>query len=167
MPRFFRYLIVWFVATVACLAGLVATTPLMAAVPGQIVLPLATGLGAIIASVAATFVSNSLATDSSRGRLLPIVGIAEVVGAVVAVGLIAAFILLGGGRGPLAPFIYTLLICAGLIALSATVASELLRTTGGNPQRDHSTAAGLVALGLLVVVVVPPALCLTVVNCIP
>lgn len=167
MLRLFRYLIVWIVATVACLAGLVVTAPLIAAVPGQIALPLATGLGALFASVAANFVSNGFASDRSRGRLLLIVGVTEVMGAAVAVGLIAAFILLGGGRGPLAPFIYPLLACAGVIALSTTVASGLLRTTDGSLQRDCSYAAGLITLSLLMVIVVPVALCSTVISCIP
>ncbi len=167
MLRLFQYLIVWIVATVACLAGLVPTAPLMAAVPGQIALPLATGLGALFASVAANFASNGFASDRSRARLLLIVGVTEVVGAAVAVGLIAAFILLGGGRGPLAPFIYPLLVCAGVIALSATMASGLLRTTEGDPERDYKNSVVLIVLGVLVVIVVPPTICLTVISCIP
>lgn len=79
MLRFFRYLLVWFVATVACSVGLVPTfgTFAIRGVSRQKVNPLAMGIGALFAALAANWRGNSADFGQTQDRLLPILGVAE------------------------------------------------------------------------------------------
>lgn len=129
--KFFRYLLVWLVSTAACLVGLVPIAAFGVMVPGEIVLPLAMGLGGLLAAIAARWTDNALAPD--RGRLLPIVGATEIAAAVVAVGFLALLYYQGALQGFMAPLINPLLVSAGIISLFATVATALLRTTESGP----------------------------------
>lgn len=128
--RFFRYPLIWLVSAAACLAGVVPIASLGVMITGEIVLPLAMGLGGLLAAIVAHWMSNALAPG--RGRLWPIVGFTEVAAVVVAVGFLALLYYQGAITGFMAPLINPLLVSAGIISLSATVATALLRTTVGS-----------------------------------
>ncbi len=95
---------------------------------------------------------NALASD--RGRLLPIVGVTEIATVVVAVSFLALLYYQGAIRGFMAPLINPLLVSAGIISLSATAATALLRTTEGSPERDFRVGVRLISYGCLTVFVV-------------
>lgn len=162
---FFRYLAIWSVSTATALLGMLPPAVLGLVVPGQVVLPLAMCVGAIFAAVTANFVGNRLfPPDRSRSSLLYVVGVTEAAAVAVAVTLLVLLFTLGG---PPTALIFILIVCAGVVALNATVAARLLRTTEVHPRREGRVAVGLVVLGLLAVVVVPPAACYAVVSCGP
>jgi hypothetical protein len=98
---------------------------------------------------------------------LLVVGVVEIVAAIGAAGFFVLVFSLGSIRSFMSPLLYPLLVSAGLIGLSATVATGLLRTTEDTLERDVWMTVRLVLLGLLVVIVTPLALCSTVVSCVP
>lgn len=133
--------------------------------PEVVVFPLAMSVGAIFAAIAASWTGyRLLPPDGSRSRLLPIVGATEAAAIVVTVGLLALPLVL---KYPPASPIYVFLVCAGIIALGATVATRLLRTTEERPGRDRRITACLLILAILAFLAAPYALCETVVRCGP
>lgn len=120
MTELGRSFVVWVLAFVACLVGTVPAAALGLSVPGEVSLPLATGLGALLAALAAGWAGDFLARDGSRTRLLAVVGVAE-----VAVALLLA-LRLG------VPLLERLVAMAGL-----TLVGLLLTGAGGDsPERD-------------------------------
>ena len=161
--------VIWIIVLVTCILGLVSTSVLGLSVPGQVVLPLAMGLEALFTSIAASWAGNfRLADDGSRSRLLSVVGVAEAAAAVVSGVLLLLFVLdpppLAALRLSLLPI---LLVSAGVIALSATVAVRRLRTPQGNLVRDIGISLGLVVPGPVAVFGTVMLLCSTVIRCVP
>ncbi len=135
MPKFFRYLLIWLVSAAACLAGLVPIASLGLMIPGEIVLPLAMVLGGLSAAIVAHWMGEAVAPS----RLWVIVGVTEVAAAVTAVGFLALLYYQGAIRGFMSPLINPLLVSAGIVSLSATIATALLHTTEGSNERDSGS----------------------------
>lgn len=152
-----RSLLVWILASSACLVGVLPTAVLGLSMPGEVVLPMSFALGALFAAVTASWAGNVLFAGGhrhrrSRSRLLSVVG-ATVVSAVVAVGLLLSLFVLAGPLlallGALAglTLMSLLLASAGLIALGATVAAKRFRTQESHLLRDAAVSLVLVVLG--------------------
>ena len=150
-----RSLLVWILASSACLVGVLPTAVLGLSMPGEVVLPMSFALGALFAAVTASWAGNVLFAGGhrhrSRSRLLPVVGV-TVVSAVVAVGLLLSLFVFAGPLlallGALAglTLMSLLLASAGLIALGATVAAKRFRTQESHLLRDAAASLVLVVL---------------------
>ncbi|MDP9438987.1 MAG: hypothetical protein M3P49_09610 [Actinomycetota bacterium] len=63
-----RSLLVWILASAACLVGVLPTAGLGLAVPGEVVLPMSFTLGALFSAVAASWAGNVLFAGDRRRR---------------------------------------------------------------------------------------------------
>jgi hypothetical protein len=110
-----------------------------------VIFPLALGVAAILASLAAGWAGNWLASGRTRADLLRVVGVTELAATILAVGGLAnsalRLVLLG-------PVIYVGLFCVLVLALTATAACWRFRTT------KRAQSDGLITLGLLALAVV-------------
>jgi hypothetical protein len=128
-------------------------------VPEAIIFPLTFGIGAIFAAIGASWVGNRLATERTRSRLLPIVGISETTAVVVAVGLLAlmlnhlptpGFVIERSGMAP--GRIVDVVLGMVFIALSASWATWRFRSSERRTGRDAAIMLGLVGLSILIFV---------------
>jgi hypothetical protein len=126
-------------------------------VPEAIIFPLTFGIGAIFAAIGASWVGNRLATERTRSRLLPIVGISETTAVVVAVGLLAlmlnhlptpGFVIERSGMAP--GRIVDVVLGMVFIALSASWATWRFRSSERRTGRDAAIMLGLVGLSILI-----------------
>jgi hypothetical protein len=125
--------------------GVFFVLPLGLIVVEYVIFPLALGVGAILASLAAGWTGNRLAADRSRTLLMRVVWTTELVALVLAVIFLAnaalRLVLLG-------PVFYPGLFCAIALALTATIATGRFRT------RHIPANDGRLTLWLLVLAVV-------------
>lgn len=163
MTELGRSALVWVLALVACVFGTVPAATMGLTVPGQVSLPLAMGLGALVATLVAGWAGNLLfARDGSHTRLLAVLGMTEAAAMVVACIVLLVFLL----GGPFA-LLGLLFVGAGVIALSATVATRRLRRPADGLLLDLGISVGLLILGPVALFGLTEALCSTVVSCMP
>ena len=151
--RVVRYPVVAVVAALAGMLGAVPVAPVGLVVPMYIVWPLALGVAALLAAVAASWTGNLLMTG--RSCLLAVVGVTEgaalVLSALMAVPYFVPaleMVVLGGS------LIHTIGACAAVIGLVAGVASLHLRGTRGRLGWDGAAAllSSVVSLVLLLLI---------------
>jgi hypothetical protein len=125
--------------------GIFLVLPLGLVVSEYVIFPLALGVATILGSLGAGWAGNWLAPNHTRTQLLRVVGVTEVVAAIVAVVVLAnaalRLVLLG-------PLLYVGLSCILVLALAATIATWRFRS------RERASRDGLLTLGLLVLAVV-------------
>lgn len=135
--------------TTALMSGFVSTIfilPLGLAVPGLIIFPLTLGVVALLSAIGAGWTGNLFAPDQTYSRLLPIVGMTEIVAVGLAV-ILGAILMLGGWLGSL---MITFGLSAIIIALSATVATCRFRSTERALARDGLMTGSIIVMTTLV-----------------
>jgi hypothetical protein len=134
------------------LAGLAGSTlalglvlPLGLIASEFVIFPLALGIAALFAALAAGWAANLLAVDGTRTRLLAAVGATEAIAFV----MLAAILVIPVFRDAvLGPVIYIGLLCALIIALAATLFVWRLRGPERGP-RDVMITLALVGLAVV------------------
>jgi hypothetical protein len=138
-------------ALVGSALGLFLVLPLGLIAAELVVFPLALGVAALLAALAAGWAANWLAAGGTRTQLGQVVAATEAAAAVLAVSLLASATFQQALLGPVG---YIGLICALALALAATLATGRLRTA-----KHRSGEVGLtVGLLLLAVLLVPGVL---------
>jgi hypothetical protein len=132
-------------ALIGSAVGILTDLPLGLIASEFVIFPLALGVSAILASVCAAWAGNFLAGDGTSTRLLQVVGVTEVVAAIMAVLVLAGaslrLVLLG-------PLIYVAVACACALAIGAGLATWRFRGA------ERAAGDGRLSLGLLVLAVV-------------
>ncbi|MCP4537884.1 MAG: hypothetical protein GY832_12135 [Chloroflexi bacterium] len=118
--------------------------PLGLMVPLFILFPLLLGVVALLSSLIAAWISAPLVANQSYSRLLPVVGIAEITAACLAVVLLLFFKLVGQ---VLLPIILLFGVFTLIIVSSANWATWRYRSTERALTKDILVTAGMVALG--------------------
>jgi hypothetical protein len=135
-------------ALLASTLALLLLLPLGLIVVEYVAFPLALGVAALLAALAASWMANVLARDQTRTEILRVVVGVELLAAAVA----ALFLSEAGREAILGPLAYVAGICALALAAGATVATARWRTTLREKRADIRLTWGLL---LLVAVSVP------------
>jgi hypothetical protein len=132
-------------ALVISITSLFLLLPLGLIVVEFINFPLALGVTALLAAIVASWAGNFLARDQTRTNILRVVGVTEIVAAVITL-----VFLIGSIRDALlGPLIYIGLISALVLALSATAATSFFRITAQDSKGEIRLTLGLLALAII------------------
>src|SRR5215204_3346122 len=113
---------------VAGAIGMFLVLPLGLIAHEYLIYPMALGLSALFASIAASWISNLLSSDGTRSRLLRVVGLTE--GAAVALGAIVLLVLTFR-ESLLGPVATIGIVSCLILGVAATVAAGRSRTARG------------------------------------
>ncbi len=137
-------------ALVISLVALVLLLPLGLIAVERISFPLALGVAALLTAVVASWAGNFLAGDQTRTQILKVVGVTELVAAVI----VLVVLLSPASAALFGPLIYIGLLSALLLAVGATVATAVFRTTNQQPTHERRLTLVLLILAILSVPVV-------------
>jgi hypothetical protein len=147
MSKKIAKILTFLVALISGFISMVFVLPLGLVVPPFIIFPLALGVIALLSAIGAGWAGNLFASDQSYSRLLPVIGLTEIIA--VGLAVVLGIILMLGG--PVGPLIITFGLSTTIIALAATVATWRYRSAKRDLARDGLMTGGLIVLSVLIV----------------